>query len=349
MFSLVFSTLRKKSALPFAPSSPVFVLAALLLALAAVPALSSTAAAAPLKTEEIRVRDPYIYADHAAGVYYLYAQAANREGSTYQGVEVYTSADLKAWSAPRPVLVIPPDAGVSTVWAPEMHAYRGAYYLFVTLTFHETLPIAKPVDSPKWPAMHRRGTWIFRAASPSGPFEPLRIVSHTAPGIMALDGTLFVDPDGTPQMVYCHEWVELIDGTMAAVRLTPDLRNTVGKPELLFRATDAPGARTKPTDSKVTDGPFLYRSEKTGALYMIWSTFIPGKGYCVFQTLSESGRVAGPWGKHMLLYEKDGGHGMIFKTFDGQLMLALHQPNSGAPERLRLLPLEDTGSELRLK
>ena len=30
-------------------------------------------------------------------------------------------------------------------------------------------------------------------------------------------------------------------------------------------------------------------------------------------------------------------------------MLALHQPNSGAPERLKLFELEDTGDGLRMK
>jgi hypothetical protein len=40
---------------------------------------------------------------------------------------------------------------------------------------------------------------------------------------------------------------------------------------------------------------------------------------------------------------------MIFKRFDGQLMLVLHQPNKRPNERGRLFELEDTGETLRIK
>ncbi|UKI17739.1 MAG: hypothetical protein L6V80_06255 [Bacteroidales bacterium] len=39
---------------------------------------------------------------------------------------------------------------------------------------------------------------------------------------MALDGTLWVE-DGKPYMVYCHEWVQVMDGEMKVVELTRDL------------------------------------------------------------------------------------------------------------------------------
>ena len=304
---------------------------------------------ATIKTEDIRVRDPFIYADAKSGTYYLYVQAANRAGSDFQGVEVYTSTNLNDWTAPKPVLTLPKDTNIFMVWAPEMHAYNGAYYLFVTMTFRDTLPIEKPVTSKPWPPMHKRGTWVYRADSPAGPFKPLKDTSHTPPDWMALDGTLHVEADGTPHMVFCHEWVELIDGAMASVELTRDLRDIVGKPTRLFSASAAPGARKGAEEGKVTDGPFLYRSPKSGALFMIWSTFIPGKDYCVLLARSESGRIAGPWTGHAPIYTTDGGHGMIFKTFDGQLRLALHQPNKDTKERLHLFTLRDDGTTLHLE
>ena len=48
------------------------------------------------------------------------------------------------------------------------------------------------------------------------------------------------------------------------------------------------------------------------------------------------------------LFANDGGHGMIFRTFRGQLMLALHQPNKTPRERIHLFELEDTGETLRI-
>jgi hypothetical protein len=44
----------------------------------------------------------------------------------------------------------------------------------------------------------------------------------------------------------------------------------------------------------------------------------------------------------------DGGHGMIFKTLDGKLMMAIHQPNSGNIGA-RLFELTDTGESIRIE
>jgi len=38
-----------------------------------------------------------------------------------------------------------------------------------------------------------------------------------------------------------------------------------------------------------------------------------------------------------------------YKTFEGRLRLALHQPNTGPLERLRLFGLTDDGTALRLE
>ena len=56
----------------------------------------------PLKTADIRVRDPFVVADAASQTYFLYAQTGNRRGGLGQGVgvEVYRSKDLTNWSAP---------------------------------------------------------------------------------------------------------------------------------------------------------------------------------------------------------------------------------------------------------
>jgi hypothetical protein len=47
------------------------------------------------------------------------------------------------------------------------------------------------------------------------------------------------------------------------------------------------------------------------------------------------------------LLANDGGHGMIFRAFDGRLLLAIHQPNEGK-SRARISEIEDTGDTLRI-
>ena len=306
------------------------------------------ASAATLKTADIRIRDPFIHADQNSKTYYMYAQAANRTGSNFVGVEAYTSKDLIHWNTPRPVLELPADAGILYVWAPEMHEHNGQYYLFVTLTMKKTLPINKPVKEGAWPPMYVRGTHVFHADNPLGPFKPLKSTPHTPADWMALDGTLFVE-NGTPYMVFCHEWVQTIDGAMDYIQLQDDLSDTVGSPRFMFKASSAPGAIQYPTRGKVTDGCFLYRSPASGRLFMIWSTFIPGKEYCVLLTHSESGKISGPWNEQKIIYSQNGGHGMIFKSFDGRLLMSLHQPNSGNKERLHLFQVIDNGKTLTIE
>ena len=98
----------------------------------------------------------------------------------------------------------------------------------------------------------------------------------------------------------------------------------------------------------VTDGPCLYRT-KTGTLLMIWSSFT-ATGYTTGVAISQSGTVHGPW-RHQPepLVTDDGGHGCIFRAFDGTLMLTLHSPNGDRRERALRFELEDTGDSIRIK
>ena len=106
----------------------------------------------------------------------------------------------------------------------------------------------------------------------------------------------------------------------------------------------------------MTDGPYLYRMEN-GHLLMIWSNFTEGHEYVVAIAHSESGSVLGPWTHgEELLYQKsekdglpyEGGHGMLFYTREGQLMLSLHTPNNArvATEHVCLLPVREEENTL---
>jgi hypothetical protein len=99
----------------------------------------------------------------------------------------------------------------------------------------------------------------------------------------------------------------------------------------------------------VTDGPFLHRTT-TGTLILIWSSY-DGSGYCLGQAISESGMIAGPW-RHLpeplIGGGEDGGHGMLFRRFDGQLMLAIHTPNVTPNERATFIAVEESTEGLRV-
>lgn len=93
----------------------------------------------------------------------------------------------------------------------------------------------------------------------------------------------------------------------------------------------------------VTDAPWFHRLPG-GDLLMLWSSFGEG-GYATGTVRSRSGKLAGPWDHDPLpLFDRDGGHSMIFRALDGQLTLALHQPNRPPHERAQFFPLAVTRS-----
>jgi len=291
------------------------------------------------RTADIRSRDPFVLPVAATNTYYLYA-ATDLNGRAL-GFDCFRSRDLEHWEGPIPVFRPTPDFWATmSYWAPEVHAYQGRYYLFASFKAPE----------------HYRGTQILVAEAPEGPFTPLTDGPVTPPDWECLDGTLFVDDGGTPWMVFCHEWVQVHNGGMWAMPLSADLRAAASRPVFLFSASEAPWKRLPswPTANDpnrfptyVTDGPFLYRT-RDGVLLMLWSSFGIG-GYTLGIARSITGRIEGPWVQDPEpLYTQDGGHAMLFRTFDGRLMLALHSPNRRPDERARLIQVVDCGQTLKI-
>jgi arabinan endo-1,5-alpha-L-arabinosidase len=301
----------------------------------------------------IRIRDPFVVPDAVAGMYYIYSWTAVEEEGLpgRRGVGVYRTPDLEMWEGPVPVFLVPDDFWASeAVWAPEVHAYQGRWYLFVTFTSKDVLP-----TPPGRPQNVKRATQVLAADSLLGPFVPFGNGPTTPEDWMALDGTLWVE-EGVPYMLFCHEWIQITDGSIDIVRLKPDLSGMDGKPRCLFHASEASWTRCrgdlgetfqgKRYHAYVTDGPFIYRT-KAGKLLMLWASYGAGKytqGVCI----SASGSVQGPWVQvDEPLFVDDGGHGMLFRTFDGRLVLVLHQPNRKT-ERARFFKMEDTGDLIRI-
>ena len=308
-------------------------------------------AASAIDISEINIRDPFVYANPADSTYYLYRSKspAWNIGAERGGVQVFKSKDLKTWSEPVQVLEVPADNwATGTIWAPEMHPIAGRYYMFATV--NDTIQWKKPA-----PGNHnytQRGTQIFVADSPEGPFTAFDDKLPATPmGAMCLDGTYFSDR-GRHYMVYCPEWVELIDGTVELLELSPDMR-PCSTPTRLFCGSAAKwstgGGNFGGEKTYVTDGVFLYRSPSSGNLYMIWSSFHNGS-YAIGVARSKTGHITGPWiQQNEPMMNRDGGHGMIFTGFDGQPRLILHGPNSpeGA-ERARIFTISDNGETLVL-
>ena len=271
-----------------------------------------------LKREEIRIRDPFILSDMEDGCYYMYGTTALDIGTlaAKNTFSVYKTYDLENFEEPK-IIFDGSEIGFwadRDFWAPEVHKFNGRYYLFGSFKADGQC----------------RATQILVCDTPDGKFVPVSDKPATPKGWECLDGTFFVE-DGTPYIIFSHEWCQVKDGEIWAMPLKDDLTASAGDPVMLFKASDnknvselggvAPG-------NYVTDGPFLYREE--GKVKMIWSSFYNNR-YLVLDAEADS--LLSEWRHGGSRFDFDGGHAMLFETLDGKRMISLHRPNTANDER----------------
>lgn len=283
-----------------------------------------------MKNSEINIRDPYVLVYD--NKYYLYGTRGNTCWGKADGFDVYVGIDLENWEEYKNVFHNDGDFWADrNYWAPEVYKVGDSFYMFASFK-SET---------------RRRGTQILKSDSPIGSFYPISDGPVTPEEWECLDGTLYFE-NNKPYMVFCHEHRQVIDGEMCLLPLSDDFSHALSEPILLFHASDSPYVVPLENGHEITDGPFFYRCEN-GELLMIWSSF--GKsGYLQAVARSKSGKLEGPWTHEDLpLFEKDGGHGMLFKGLDGKMYLTLHAPNQTLQERPVFFAISEKDGHLVLE
>ena len=269
-----------------------------------------------MKLSEINIRDPFILSHN--NKYYLYGSRVGVPTDELYwgkqtGFDVYESIDLENRSEPKSVFEKHDGFwGTRDFWAPEVHLYNGKFYMFATFKAEDKC----------------RGTHILVSDSPEGPFVPVSENPATPMDWECLDGTLYIDKKGKPHIVFCHEWLQIGDGEICEAELSADLTKVVSAPRTLWKASEFKGVKSvrKNETAFVTDGPFLYRNAD-GDLYCLWSSFAEN-GYVELAAKSDNGDIDGNWTVLQTpVSEKDGGHGMVFRTFGGKEYFTMHKPN----------------------
>ena len=290
--------------------------------------------------DSIVLSDPCILPDRATMTYYM----------TGTGGKLWKSKDLRYWDGPYTVAETDPASWMGPepmIWAAELHPYKDKYYYFATFTNPEV-----KIGIFRGNEIERRACHVLVSDKAEGPYRPMEDKTYLPAEKPTLDGTLWVDTDGKPYMVYCYEWLQTWDGTIEKIELKPDLSGSMGEGQLLFRASDSPWSREvidgDTVASKVTDGPSLFRTQ-TGRLGMIWTSWI----YDVYTqgvAYSESGTLDGPWvQEEQPITPPNFGHGMLFRTFDGQLLMSVHSHkdiNSHFHRVPHLFKVDDSGDKI---
>ena len=276
--------------------------------------------------DSITLSDPFVLADRATKTYYM----------TGTGGKLWKSKNLSKWNGPYDVVKIDTMSWMGVhpqIWAAEIHRFNNRYYYIATFTNSDIV-----IDTVAGNIIPRRATHILVSDKPDGPYLPVSDELYLPADKATLDGTLWVDKDRKPYLVYCHEWLQTRNGTIEKMRLKPDLSGTEGTSKILFSASEAPWSRENTVDgsvrpNSVTDGPFLFRTTD-GTLGMIWSSWIRDV-YTQGVAYSQSGTLDGPWIQEPNpITPPNYGHGMIFRTFDGRLLMAVHSHKQEGAHRV---------------
>ena len=277
--------------------------------------------------EEIHMRDPFIYTDSERKLYFLYGtsmEICDGVANIDPYFEVYISDDLKMFEGPY--VAFSPERGfwgVKHYWAPEVFSYQESFFMFATF---------------KGGIGEDRGTAILKSNKPEGPYQAHSKGHVTLKGHECLDGTLYLENDGTPYIVFCHEWTEMYYGTIKALPLKDDLTDALSQDPIIIVDTEKDNIAwiRKTEDPRVnktgylTDAPFFVKSKEK--LYMLWSSYsvkgYQGKGsggYVVAICESKSGKIEGPWVHHEdLLLDENTGHSSVFIDLEGKTRLVSH-------------------------
>lgn len=276
--------------------------------------ISSFECNAQKSISDFLARDPFIFPNKETGYYYMPLNAGNDKE-----IKIYRSKDLITWED-KGVCFQRPDAfwGNQDFWAPDMFHYNNKYYLFVTFSNSTS---------------GHRGTSILESTLPEGPYVPVNNSEPiTDPTWQCLDATLYIDESNTPWLIFCREWLEVTDGEIYAQQLSSDLKSRIGKTYKLFSASQAPWTASISSGTSkgfVTDAPFIYRNKK-GEMLMFWSSFNKQGKYAIGVARSQTGTVLGPWIQDEQPINNDnGGHAMIFNSFEDVPMMSYHSPNEG--------------------
>ncbi|MBN1182516.1 MAG: family 43 glycosylhydrolase [Bacteroidales bacterium] len=291
--------------------------------------------------DSIRLSDPCILADTNTHTYYMTGTGGwlwkSNDLGKWTGPYWVVKTDSTSWMGPRPM-----------IWAAELHYFEGKYYYFATFTNRNV-----KIDTVSGNVIDRRASHVLVSDNPDGPYVPMKDSIYLPPDKPTLDGTFWIDKNNKPYMVYCYEWLQNWNGTIEKIELKPDLSGSIGEGKVLFRASDSPWSREinengDTIPNKVTDGPWLFLTQ-TGKLGMLWTSWVFGE-YTQGVAYSESGTLDGPW-----IQEKNPitppnyGHGMLFRTFEGKLLMSVHSHKKVKERTVRiphLFEVDDSGDKI---
>lgn len=248
--------------------------------------------------------DPLVVNDQ--GTYYAFA--TQRDEHAHQ---VITSKDLVHWKKEKSIPA--PAWATGQLWAPEVHKWKGKWYLFCS---------GLDKDSKK------RDLTVAVADKPTGPYT---YIAKLIPGASenptgtdegAIDPTVFIEK-GVLYLLYIRE---AVPRAIKIVRLSDDLKSTIGEPKVVITIT-------RDVEQGILDAPTMIK--RNGTYYLLFSTGWfqsdnkNDSKYQIWAATSKS--LIGPYAKPdkpVLTGVKDliysPGHQCVFRTSNGDWWIGYH-------------------------
>ena len=260
------------------------------------------------KNPMLRGADPFVL--FYEGKYYMYCTTENErelvgandfstDTPEGDGIYVYESEDLKSWTRLGYALKRGDSMGEKWFWAPEVLEYRGRFYMVYASEEHIAIASA---DHPWGPFKQENKRWLREG--------------------MAIDGSLFVDDDGSVYLYYVR-----LDGQnrIYVAKMKDDLSEIEKEYDDCLIYAEAPW---ETLDCLIAEGPFVLKHNEL--YYLSYSCnhtrcIDYGVGYAV------SSSPLGPFKKadeNPILTRKGNllgvGHHSFMRTADGALYCAYH-------------------------
>lgn len=278
-------------------------------------------------TRETPAHDPVMIKEK--NTYYLF--------TTGNGVQVFSSKDMKNWRKEMPVFSKTPDWVThalpnfrgGSMWAPDISYHNGKFYLFYAVSaFGKNtscigLAVNKTLDS----------------ASADFKWVDMGKVIQSIPGrdlFNAIDPNLVFDENNTPWLTFGSFW----EG-MKLVKLNNEL-TAPAQPEKWYTVARRPrefGTPDSSAGNAAIEGPFIFRKGKYYYLFVSWDYCCRGERSDYKVVVGRSEKVMGPYldkngvdlakNGGTLIIQGDGkewygaGHNSAY-TFDGKDYLIYH-------------------------
>jgi len=237
------------------------------------------------------VHDPTMI--QADGVYYLV--------STGPGIPIRCSKDMKGWAlcgrvfSANPAWVVEAIQGVQDLWAPEIVAHNGKYYLlYAASTFGSKISAIGLVTNTTLDPTSPNYAWIDQG---------LVISSQKTDHFNAIDPNLVFDQDGQPWLVFGSFW-----GGIKMARLDPATLKPIPGEELISLAAN-PG-------SDAVEGAFISWRDGFYYLFMSHDFCCQGVNSTYNIRVGRAETISGPYLDRNTLPLMVGGGTLVYKGSD---------------------------------